>query len=67
MGQHAPGLAFQKRGRAVIWALRQIVYRHSFAGWVLGLPRLLLVVLRNRSLELEECHPLWYTYCMNAQ
>jgi hypothetical protein len=66
MGQHAPGLAFQKRGRAMIWALRQIVYGHSFAGWVLELPRLLLVLLRNCSLELEECHSLRNTYCMNA-
>jgi hypothetical protein len=51
----------------MIWALKQIVYGNSFAGWVFGLPRLLLILLRNRSLELEECHPLRYTYCMNAQ
>jgi hypothetical protein len=51
----------------MIRALRQIVYGNSFAGWVLGLPRLLLILLRNLSLELEECHPLWYTYCMNTQ
>jgi hypothetical protein len=51
----------------MIWALRQVVYGHSFAGWILGLPRLLLVLLWNRSLKLEECDPLQYTYCMNAQ
>jgi hypothetical protein len=51
----------------MIWALRQIIYGNSLAGWVLRLPRLLLILLRNRSLKLEECHPLWYTYCMNAQ
>jgi hypothetical protein len=51
----------------MIWALKQIVYGNSFAGWVLGLPRLLLILLRNRSLELKECPSLQYTYCMNAQ
>jgi hypothetical protein len=51
----------------MIWTLRQIIYGNSFAGWILGLPRLLLILLRNRSLELEESHSLWNTYCMNAQ
>jgi hypothetical protein len=51
----------------MIRALRQIVYGNSFADWILELPRLLLVLLQNRSLELEECHSLRYTYCMNAQ
>jgi hypothetical protein len=51
----------------MIWALMQIVYGNSFTGGILGLPRLLLILLQNRSLELEECHPLRYTYCMNAQ
>jgi hypothetical protein len=40
---------------------------NSFTGWIPGLPRLHLVLLRNRSLELEERHTLRYTYCMNAQ
>jgi hypothetical protein len=50
----------------MIWALRQIVYEHFLTVWVLGLPRLLLILLRNRSLELKECHSFRYTYCMNA-
>jgi hypothetical protein len=50
----------------MIWTLRQIVYGHSFTGWVLGLPRLLLILLRKSSLELEECHSFRYTYCMNV-
>jgi bacteriorhodopsin len=35
--------------RAMIRALRQIVYGNSFVGWVLGLPWLLLIHL------LHEC------------
>jgi hypothetical protein len=50
----------------MIRALRQIIYENSFTGWVLRLPRLLLILLQKRSLELEECHPFWYTYCINT-
>jgi hypothetical protein len=32
----------------------------------LQLLRLLLLLLM-RSLKLQKRHPLWYTYCMNAQ
>jgi hypothetical protein len=64
--QHAPGLAFQKSRGPVVWTLRKVVCGHSFAGWILGL-LLLLVLLRNHRLEFEESYPLRCTYCMNAQ
>jgi hypothetical protein len=67
MGQHALGLAFQKRGRVMIRTLRQLVNGGSFVDCLFGFSRLLLNLLRNCSLELEECHSLWNTYCMNAQ
>jgi hypothetical protein len=58
MDQHAPGLAFQKRGRAMIQTLRQLDNDGSFVDCLFGFSRLLLNLLQNRSLELEECHPL---------
>jgi hypothetical protein len=35
----------------MVWALRQLVFGNSFAGWFLVLPRLLLI-LQKCSLEL---------------
>jgi hypothetical protein len=50
----------------VIRTLGKIFCGNSFAGWFLWLPRLLLDLLRDRSLELEKSHPLRNTYCMSA-
>jgi hypothetical protein len=51
----------------MVRTLRWLFFGNSFAGWHLGLLWLLLLLLLMRSLELQKCHPLWYTYCMDAQ
>ena len=55
------GLAFQERGRLVVRALGQFLRGGCFVGFLhLGL--LLLV----GSLEFQQRHSLWHTYCMYA-
>jgi hypothetical protein len=51
----------------VVRALGQLFNGAFFACRHLGLLLLLLLLLLMRSLELQKCHPIWYTYCMNAQ
>jgi hypothetical protein len=51
----------------MIRALGQLFFGNSFVGQHIGLLRLLLLLLLMRSLELQKCHPLQYTYCMDAQ
>jgi hypothetical protein len=51
----------------MIRALGQLFFGNSFAGQHLELLWLLLLLLLMRSLELLKCHPLRYTYCMDAQ
>jgi hypothetical protein len=51
----------------MIRALGQLFFGNSFAGQHLKFLRLLLLLLLMRSLELQKCHSLRYTYCMDAQ
>jgi hypothetical protein len=51
----------------VVRALGQLLNGAFFACRNLGLLRLLLLLFLMRSLELQKRHPLWYTYCIDAQ
>jgi hypothetical protein len=51
----------------MIRAPGQLFFGNFFTGQHLGLLRLLLLLFLMRSLKLQKRHPLWYTYCMDAQ